>query len=118
LILNKTIKQQAITYPGKVGENRREMTTMNQIIPKLEYSTYIPQQADIENNIQQNIQISLTSERNNFNEEVKILKNRMNSLDKKMEEIEKNFYSNIKCRLLDSVLGIVLFIIIYVKVYS
>jgi hypothetical protein len=84
----------------------------------LEYSTYIPQQADIENNIQQNIKDSLTTERNHFDEEVKILKNRMNSMDRKMEEIEANFYSNIKCRLCDSLVGIVLFIIIYVKVYS
>ena len=94
------------------------MTTMNPMMPKLEYSTYIPQQADIENNIQQNIQNSLTTERDHFNEEVKILKNKMNSLDRKMEELETNFYSNIKCRLCDSLVGIVLFIVIYVKVYS
>jgi len=90
------------------------MTTM---MP-MEYSTYIPQQSDIENNVQQNIQNSLTNERNHFNEEVKILKNKMNSLDKRMEEIEVSFYSNIKCRLCDSLVGIVLFIVIYVKVYS
>ena len=94
------------------------MTTMNPMMPKLEYSTYIPQQVDIENNIQQNIQNSLTTERDHFNEEVKILKNKMNSLDRKMEELETNFYSNIKCRLCDSLVGIVLFIVIYVKVYS
>ena len=67
------------------------MTTMNQtmnpMMPKLEYSTYIPQQVDIENNIQQKIQNSLTTEREHFNEEVKVLKNRMNSLDKFLQNI-------------------------------
>ena len=90
---------------------------MNQTMP-LEYSMYIPQQVDIENNIQQNIQNSLTTERDHFNEEVKVLKNRMKSLNEKMEQLEASFYSNIKCRLCDSLIGIVLFIVIYVKVYS
>ena len=91
---------------------------MNPMMPKLEYSTYIPQQVDIENNIQKNIQNSLDTEREHFNEEVKILKNRMNSLDGRMEKMEKSFNINIKFRLSDSLVGIVLFIIIYVKVYS
>ena len=91
---------------------------MNPMMPKLEYSTYIPQQVDIENNIQKNIQNSLDTEREHFNEEVKVLKNRMNSLDGRMEKMEKSFNINIKFRLSDSLVGIVLFIIIYVKVYS
>ena len=91
---------------------------MNPMMPKLEYSTYIPQQLDIENNIQKNIQNSLDTEREHFNEEVKVLKNRMNSLDGRMEKMEKSFNINIKFRLSDSLVGIVLFIIIYVKVYS
>lgn len=57
------------------------MTTINPMFPKLEYSTYVPQQVDIENNVQTKIE-------RNFTEEIKKLHDMMNKQEQKMEKLQ------------------------------
>lgn len=95
-----------------------KMTTINPMFPKLEYSTYVPQQVDIENNVQTKIESNFNSNFDNYTVEIKKLHDRMNTQEQKMDKLQDEFYSTIKIRCCDGIIGIVLIIVIYVKVYS
>jgi hypothetical protein len=84
-------------------------------IQTLQYSPYIynPLQ-DIENQYKENMQDiekKISDLHTTINENNKLH-------NKKIEKLQKDFNENIKIRLADGIVGIVLFIIIYVKVFT
>ena len=93
-------------------------TVHNPIIP-LTYSTYVPQQVDIENNVYNHI---LETELKQYDVRLKTdLKQydvRLKTMEKSFEKIKEEFNTTIKIRFCDGIIGIVLMVVIYVKVYS
>jgi len=88
--------------------------------PILTYTPYVPYQSDIENNITEKIKQDLRYE---FQEEMQnaldeLYSKKMKNWQEQFEKIKKEFYETIKFRLCDSVIGIILFVIIYVKVFT
>lgn len=86
----------------------------NPIIP-LTYSTYVPQQVDIENNVYNHI---LENIKQDFNTELKLYDVRLKTMEERIEKIKEEFNTTIKIRFCDGIIGIVLMVVIYVKVYS
>lgn len=72
----------------------------------LEYSPYIPQSVDIENNVSE------------LDEKISQLDKRIITLNEHLTKMQEQFDTNVKFRCSDSIVGIVLFIVIYVKVYT
>lgn len=97
------------------------MTTMihSTMSPVLEYSPYIPQQIDIENNIEKNILNKLeTNVVSKLNQQLEIMVIRLNSNTAEIEKLKNEFKNTIKFKISDSIICIILFIIIYIKVYT
>jgi hypothetical protein len=82
-------------------------TVQNPIIP-LTYSTYVPQQVDIENNVYNHI----------LETELKLYDVRLKTMEERIEKIKEEFNTTIKIRFCDGIIGTVLLVVIYVKVYS
>ena len=84
-------------------------------INPLQYSTYVPQQVDIENNIEIRInnKFIVALER-----DITKLQTRLDSNDAQMGKLKKEFHDNVKLKMIDCIVGIVLFVVIYVKVYT
>lgn len=90
------------------------MTTISSPIhptTTLGYSPYVPQQVDIENNIQEKIE-------HTFVTEISRLDAKIDLQTQKMDKLIKEFHDAIRYRVCDSMISIILFIVIYVKVYS
>jgi hypothetical protein len=87
------------------------MTSFN---PIFTYSTYIPQQTDIENNVKN----SIISDFQQLKGEFEQLKGEFEKLMDRMKKLEQNFENTIAIRFVDGIIGTVLIIIIYVKVYT
>lgn len=85
----------------------------NQMTQNLEYSPYIPQSVDIENNIKNDVMVSVSE----LDEKISQLDKRIITLNERFTKMQEQFDTNIKFRCSDSIVGIVLFIVIYVKVY-
>ena len=75
----------------------------------LEYSPYIPQSVDIENNVMVSV--------SELDEKISQLDKRIITLNERFTKMQEQFDTNIKFRCSDSIVSIVLFIVIYVKVY-
>jgi hypothetical protein len=86
-------------------------TTVNPI----QYSTYIPQQDDIENNIEIRIKNKFITD---IEENITKIHSRLNNNDEQMEKLKKKFYETVQIKLIDTIVSIVLFVVIYVKVYT
>lgn len=89
-------------------------TVQNPIIP-LTYSTYVPQQIDIENNVYNHILENIQRE---FDAELKLYDVRLKTMEERIEKIKDEFNATIKIRVCDGIVGIILMVVIYVKVYS
>ena len=87
---------------------------MSFINPNIHYSTYIPQQDDIENNIKTVLQSEI-------DEKIGKLCKRLDKHEeelKKFKEITDVLMGSRVWRCCDSIISIVLFVIIYAKVYG
>ena len=89
-------------------------TTKN---PILDYSVYIPQQTDIENNIKTSISIEIQD----LQTKIDVLANKLSKNDEEIKKLYTEICSTINMKSCDCCCNIgfiVLFIIIYIKVYS
>lgn len=86
---------------------------MNENVFNPQYSPYVPlhQIQDIENQHFKNIQNKINDLQLQLNKS-----NEMHNAEIKL--LQKNFNENIKIRFIDGILGIVLFVILYVKVFT
>jgi len=83
------------------------------IIPStLVYSPFIPHNQDTENRFG-----VLIHDMTDIKLNIKNLHVRLNTIDEKFEKIKEEFYKTIKIRLCDGLIGIILCIVIYVKVF-
>lgn len=95
------------------------MTTVSSPIhPILNYSPYVPQQADIENNIQEKIEHTFVTKYTLATTEISRLDTRINLQTQQLDKLIKEFHAAVQYRLCDSMISIILFVVIYVKVYS
>ena len=82
--------------------------------PIIHYSTYIPQQDDIENNIKTVLQSEI-------DEKIGKLCKRLDKHEEELEKIKEIadvLMGSMVYRLCDIIISIVLFVIIYIKVYG
>lgn len=95
------------------------MTTVSSPIhPILNYSPYVTQQTDIENNIQEKIERTFVTDISRLDDKINLQTQKMELQTQKMDKLIKEFHDAIKYRLCDSMISIILFVVIYVKVYS
>ncbi len=80
----------------------------------LAYTPYIPESVDIENNIKKDVMVSV----NELDEKINQLDKRLTTMNELITKMQEQFDTTIKFRCSDSIVGIVLFIVIYVKVYT
>ena len=80
----------------------------------LAYTPYIPESVDIENNIKNHVMVSVSE----LDEKISQLDKRITTMNERLTKMQEQFDSNIKFRCCDCIIGIVLFIVIYVKVYT
>lgn len=80
--------------------------------PVLPYSTYIPQQHDIENNIN-NIKTDIDKKMNHFGERL----DKYEDAIAELKEINKKIGGELCCTYIITAITIVLFTVIYLKVY-
>lgn len=80
----------------------------------LEYSPYIPQSVDIESNIKNHVMVSESKS----DEKINQLDKKIVTMNEHLTKMQEQFDTHIKFRCSDSIVGIVLFIVIYVKVYT
>jgi hypothetical protein len=89
-------------------------TTKN---PILDYSVYIPQQTDIENNIKTSISLEI----HDLETKINLCADRLSKNDEEIKKIYMDIYTAVNVKICDCCCNIgfiVLFIIIYMKVYS
>jgi len=89
-------------------------TTKN---PIHEYSVYIPQQTDIENNIKTSISLEIQD----LQTKIDVLANKLSKNEEEIKKLYTEICSVINMKLCDCCCNIgfiVLFIVIYIKVYS
>ena len=85
----------------------------NHVVPTLTYSPFVPHAVDIENRIADQIH-----EIQESNEERKISDGkRIDKIEKDLKELQEEFTRTVQIRCCDGIIGIVLVIVIYVKVF-
>ena len=80
----------------------------------LAYTPYIPESVDIENNIKKDVMVSV----NELDEKINQLDKRLTTMNELITKMQEQFDTTIKIRCCDGIIGIVLVIVIYVKVYT
>lgn len=78
------------------------------------YTPYIPESVDIENNIKNHVMVSESKS----DEKISQLDKRIITMNERLTKMQEEFDINIKFKSCDCIVGIVLFIVIYVKVYT
>lgn len=86
----------------------------NPMTQNLEYSPYIPESVDIESNIKNHVMVSVSK----LDEKISQLDKRIITLDERLTKMQEEFNTTIKFKSCDCIISIVLFIVIYVKVYT
>lgn len=81
---------------------------------RLEYSHYIPQQDDIKKNVVNDIKHTYI---NDIESQIKKLDDRIKVNTYVMEKLKKEFSATVQVKALDTIVSIVLFVVIYIKVY-
>lgn len=83
----------------------------SQVAP-MQYSPFISPQniGDIENNIRINV--------TDMNDKITKLHVRMDDNDEKLEKLKKDFYETVRIKAIDCIASVVLFVVIYIKVYT
>jgi TolA-binding protein len=80
----------------------------------LAYTPYIPESVDIENNIKKDVMVSV----NELDEKINQLDKRITTMNERITKMQEQFNTTIKFKSCDCIVGVVLFIVIYVKVYT
>lgn len=86
----------------------------NTMTQNLVYTPYIPQSVDIENNIKKDVMVSVSR----LDEKISQLDKRLTTMNEHLTKMQKEFNTTIKLKTYDCIISIVLFIVIYVKVYT
>ena len=80
----------------------------------LAYTPYIPESVDIESNIKNHVTVSESK----LDEKISQLDKRIITMNERLTKMQEEFNTTIKFKSCDCIVGVVLFIVIYVKVYT